>query len=131
MNRLSIIEKTNDSKRKIKQLYDSDSVLFEETLLVSNNIKYSICFVPKAEVYDVIIEDFENNFTDVDGDTLDKIVLIGDTSRFTLDGIPYQSGTIITKANITKLKYTPLDTDTNYDILLQWKAYDNRGLSSE
>ena len=63
MNRLPIIEKTNDSKRKIKQLYDSDSVLFEETLLVSNNIKYSICFVPKAEVYDVIIEDFENNFT--------------------------------------------------------------------
>lgn len=34
----------------------------KETLLVSNNIKYSICFVPKAEVYDVIIEDFENNF---------------------------------------------------------------------
>ena len=63
VNRLPIIEKTNDSKRKIKQLYDSDSVLFEETLLVSNNIKYSICFVPKAEVYDVIIEDFENNFT--------------------------------------------------------------------
>lgn len=63
MNRLPIIEKTKDSKRKIKQLYDSDSVLFEETLLVSNNIKYSICFVPKAEVYDVIIEDFENNFT--------------------------------------------------------------------
>ena len=63
MNRLPIIEKTNDSKRKIKQLYDSDSVLFEETLLVSNNIKYSICFVPKAEVYDVIIEDFENNYT--------------------------------------------------------------------
>ena len=65
------------------------------------------------------------------GDTLDKIVLLGDTSRFTLDGIPYESGTIITKANITKLKYTPLDTDTNYDVLLQWKAYDNRGLSSE
>ena len=77
---MPIIEKTNDSKRNIKQLYDSDSVLFEETLLVSNNIKYSICFVPKAEVYDVIddgisgvtmnrpdyirmIEDFENNFT--------------------------------------------------------------------
>ena len=54
---MPVIEKTKDSKRKIKQLYDSDSVLFEETLLVSNNIKYSICFVPKAEVYDVIIED--------------------------------------------------------------------------
>ena len=36
---MPIIEKINDSKRKIKQLYDSDSVLFEETLLVSNNIK--------------------------------------------------------------------------------------------
>lgn len=61
MNKLPIIEKTNKTKRKIKQLYDLNVVLFEETVLMSNNVKYSICFVPKAKVYDVIIEDFKNN----------------------------------------------------------------------
>ena len=61
VNKLPIIEKTNKTKRKIKQLYDLNVVLFEETVLMSNNVKYSICFVPKAKVYDVIIEDFKNN----------------------------------------------------------------------
>lgn len=58
---MEIIEKTEESKGKIKQLYDSNAVLFEETVLLSDNIKYSICFVPKAGVYDVVIEDFKNN----------------------------------------------------------------------
>lgn len=60
---MAIIEKTEESKGKIKQLYDSNAVLFEETVLLSDNIKYSICFVPKAGVYDVVIEDFKNNLT--------------------------------------------------------------------
>nr|WP_019264865.1 hypothetical protein [Methanobrevibacter smithii] len=55
---MAIIEKTEESKGKIKQLYDSNAVLFEETVLLSDNIKYSICFVPKAGVYDVVIEEF-------------------------------------------------------------------------
>ena len=54
---MPIIEKSNE----IKQVYDSNIVLFEETVLISNDIKYSICFVPKLKVYDVIIEDFKNN----------------------------------------------------------------------
>lgn len=60
---MAIIEKTEESKGKIKQLYDSNAVLFEETVLLSDNIKYSICFVPKAGVYDVVIKDFKNNLT--------------------------------------------------------------------
>ena len=60
---MAIIEKTEESKGKIKQLHDSNAVLFEETVLLSDNIKYSICFVPKAGVYDVVIEDFKNNLT--------------------------------------------------------------------
>lgn len=60
---MAIIEKTEESKGKIKQLYDSNAVLFEETVLLSDNIKYSICFVPKAGVHDVVIEDFKNNLT--------------------------------------------------------------------
>ena len=54
---MPIIEKSNE----IKQVYDSNIVLFEETVLISNDIKYSICFVPKLKEYDVIIEDFKNN----------------------------------------------------------------------
>ena len=110
------------------------NIVFRENIVVENTppiIEDIVKVLENRTAYTFTIADFENHFTDVDGDTLDKIVLLGDTSRFTLDGIPYESGTIITKANITKLKYTPLDTDTNYDVLLQWKAYDSRGLSSE
>ena len=57
---MPIIEKTVELKPKIKKLFDLDLVLFEETILISDNIKYNICFVPKAKIYDVIIEDFDN-----------------------------------------------------------------------
>ena len=86
--------------------------------------------VDNRTTYQFSIADFEAHFTDVDGDTMDKIVLVGDTSRYTLDDLPYASGTPISRININKLKYTPLDTDNYYEVLLSWKAYDDRGAES-
>ena len=83
------------------------------------------------QVKNFTIADFENNFIDADGDILGKIVLVGDTTRLYFDGNPYISGTIITRNNINKLSYIPLDTDTLYDINLFWAAYDSRGLKSD
>lgn len=80
--------------------------------------------------YTFTVADFENHFSDADGDTMGKIVLVGDTSRYTLDDIPYVSGTVITRDNITNLTYTPLDTDTYYEVIVHWKAFDSRGLES-
>lgn len=80
--------------------------------------------------YTFTVDDFESHFTDPDGDTLDRIVIVGDVSRFTLQGQPYVSGTEINRANITSLVYTPLDTDDLYQIVLSWMAYDSYGLPS-
>lgn len=80
--------------------------------------------------YTFTVLDFESHFTDLDGDILDRIVIVGDVSRFTLNGVPYQSGTEINRNNITNLVYTPLDTDTVYSVVLDWMAYDSYGLPS-
>jgi hypothetical protein len=80
--------------------------------------------------YTFTVLDFESHFTDPDGDILDRIVIVGDTSRFTLFGLPYASGTEINRNNITSLVYTPLDTDDLYQLVLYWMAYDSYGLPS-
>jgi hypothetical protein len=80
--------------------------------------------------YTFTVADFENYFTDADGDILERIVIVGDTSRFTINGQPYVSGTEINRSNITALVYTPLDTDTLYQVVLNWMAYDSYGLPS-
>lgn len=80
--------------------------------------------------YQFTATDFEAHFTDVDGDYMDKIVLVGDTTRYTLDNLPYASGTPISRSNISGLKYTPLDTDNYYEVVVNWKAYDDKGLES-
>ena len=83
-----------------------------------------------GEVYNFTVADFENHFTDVDGDTLDIIVLVGDTSKFSLDGAAYISGTLITRNNINKLKFTAGTSNDPQQLVLKWKAYDNRGAES-
>lgn len=83
-----------------------------------------------GEIYNFTVADFENNFIDQDGDILGKIVLVGDTSNFTLNTAPYMSGTIITRDNINKLTFTAPDSDQEQQLIVQWKAYDSRGLES-
>ncbi len=56
---ISIIEKTKNDEENIKILIDLNLVIFEETVLLSNNLKYIIIHTPKIKVYDVIIEDFK------------------------------------------------------------------------
>lgn len=80
--------------------------------------------------YSFTVSDFESHFTDADGDSLDRIVLVGDTTRFTLNGTSYLSGTEINRNNITQLVYTPNDTDDIYQLILNWMAFDSYGLPS-
>lgn len=80
--------------------------------------------------YSFTVQDFEDHFVDPDGDALLKIEIVGDTSRFRLNAVPYISGTAITRDNITSLVYLPLDNDDDYNIVLNWKAYDEHGLGS-
>ena len=109
------------------------SILFKESIDVVNtppvitNINKTI---NNRNAYSFTIEDFETHFIDADGDTLKSIILVGDTSRYTLNGIPYVAGTIIDRNNIENLVYTPLDTDTEYEVLVYWIGIDSRNAQS-
>ena len=110
------------------------TILFKESIDVINTpptITPISKVVDNRTPYTFTIADFENNFVDADNDTLDKVILIGDTSRFTLNGIPYVAGTIINRDNIENLVYTPLSTDTEYEIVVYWIGIDSRGAQSE
>ena len=110
------------------------TILFKESIDVVNTppvITPISKVVDNRTPYTFTIEDFENNFVDADNDTLDKVILIGDTSRFTLNGVPYVAGTIINRDNIENLVYTPLSTDTEYEIVVYWIGIDSRGAQSE
>lgn len=58
---LKRIEKTREVESDIISLYKSDSVIFEETTLVSEKLNYVISYFPKGDVYDVIIENKNSN----------------------------------------------------------------------
>lgn len=50
------IEKDDETAEEIEMLYSFGVVLFEHTLLESDEYTYSICYFPPKEVYDIVIE---------------------------------------------------------------------------
>lgn len=108
-------------------------ILFKDTTVIPNNppvITDIVKVLNTRAPYTFTVADFENYFTDMDGDILDKIVLTGSLTNYTLSGIPYTAGTVITRANITNLVYTPLAGTEYYEIVVYWTAYDSRGAQS-
>lgn len=89
-----------------------------------------IKLINNRERYYFSINDFESHFIDFDGDMLEEIELLGDVSQFKIENTPYILGTKINRLNISKLNYTPLNTDDNYDLVLEWKAWDSSGAVS-
>lgn len=111
-------------------LINTYHVLFKDTVVIPNSppvITNIFKELSSRDPYTFTVNDFESHFTDIDGDAMDKVVLVGDTSRYTLNNIPYTSGTIITRSNITNLVYTPIPGDNAYDAVLNWLAYDSKG----
>lgn len=108
-------------------------IVFRDTVEETNTPPVIMDIIKDVEnktAYTFTIADFENYFIDVDGDILGKIVLVGDTRGYTLSGLPYISGTIITRDNIHKLTYTPDDTNNFYEVVINWQAFDSRGAAS-
>lgn len=56
------IEKNDETLDFINELYDNDKIFFEETILESDKIIYSISYFAKKDIYDVIIEDKSNSY---------------------------------------------------------------------
>lgn len=55
------VEKNRDNISEIEKYYDEDIVLFEHTILESESFVYSICYCPRLDVYDVLLEDVVNS----------------------------------------------------------------------
>ena len=54
------IEKDDETKDEIEMLYSFGVVLFEHTILESEELTYSICYFAPQEVYDIVIENSKN-----------------------------------------------------------------------
>ncbi len=55
------VERNPNNEDYIKTLYEMDVVLFEHCILESDQYSYSICYCPKQDVYDVVLQDNINN----------------------------------------------------------------------
>lgn len=75
--------------------------------------------------------DFDAHFTDADGHILGAIALTGNVNGFTFNDVPYQSNLKITRDNINKLVYTPINSDTAYSVAIEWIAFDELGLQNQ
>lgn len=82
--------------------------------------------------YTFTINDFKNHFTDIDGDDIDAVIISGDTSIYSLAGLPLVSGTTISRSQIVSglLKIESQNTDNFIDNGSLWQAVDSRGAIS-
>lgn len=55
------IEKNKNNQELVKRLYDEDRILFDECTLKSEELLYTISYIPRLKIYDVIITDIINN----------------------------------------------------------------------
>lgn len=82
--------------------------------------------------YTFTIADFINHFIDIDGDDIDAIIISGDTSIYSLSGLPLVSGSLIPRSSIVDglLKIQSQNTNNYIDNGALWQAVDSRGAIS-
>ena len=82
--------------------------------------------------YVITLADFLAHFTDLDGDTLDAVIIEGNTTQFRLSGNPILSGTEISQSQINAGLLTRIapDTDNYISESTLWKAKDSAGTIS-
>lgn len=54
------IEKDEETKDEIEMLYSFGVILFEHTILESDELMYSICYFEPKKVYDLVIQNKNN-----------------------------------------------------------------------
>lgn len=57
---MTIIEKDAENILDINELYDLGVVLFETTVLLVNNLEFSICWVEFEKLYDISVQNQEH-----------------------------------------------------------------------
>lgn len=82
--------------------------------------------------YTLLLTDFTTHFSDVDGDTLDAVILEGNLSLYRLNGNPITSPATISASDISSgyLTKLPQDTDNYVEDTVTYKAIDSAGNTS-
>lgn len=111
--------------------YDASPIKINIDYRSVPDIENFIVEVPNRAVKTFTLADFEGHFSDFDGDSLSEVMIEGDVSGYSFNGVPYVAGTWITMADIGLLTYTPTDTDSHYEKDNNWKAKDSSGYISE
>ena len=58
-----LIQKDDSKSNFIKNLYKENKIIFEKTTLISNNLKYVICYFSSEDYYYVYIYNYIDNMT--------------------------------------------------------------------
>lgn len=51
-------EVNKNNLKDISKIYENKKVLFEQTILKSDCLIYSLCYVPSKDLYDIVIENY-------------------------------------------------------------------------
>lgn len=75
------------------------------------------------------ITDFENHFTDLDNDSLEAVILIGNVDGFKVNGLPYVENTEISRSDIISglFTYESPNVDAVTEKVVVWKGKDSAG----
>jgi len=88
-----------------------------------------LLFLPnRTEDYFFSEEQFEESYTDPEGDELSKIRIVGgELEGFSFEGLPLYVGQEIDKADLSKIEYDAQDTDEAYQQYLLIKVIAENG----
>ena len=82
--------------------------------------------------YQVSETQFTSQFTDVEGDKLEKIIIShGDFSGFTLNGAPIYAGQVITRSELNDIEYDTKNTINSYNQKWYFETYDQNNVKAE
>lgn len=104
----------NAGEIKINMYFNSPPIANDVTIIKGNR-----------EVHEFSTSDF--SYTDMDGDVISEVVILGDTTGYSYNGSPYVSGTWINASNVNLLAFTPPSQDTFYEKTNQFKVKDTFG----
>lgn len=55
---LKTLEVNKNNLNDVAKIYENKKVLFEHTILKSDCLIYSLCYVPSEDLYDIVIENY-------------------------------------------------------------------------
>lgn len=114
------------SDQDINFIYDYSSINIQfsyNSKPISTEISF---YIDNRSYYTFIVDDFINNYSDYDLDSIKAISITGNVDGYTFNGSPYIEGQWIALDDVAtgNLRYKSLDDDAYYEKINTWQASD-------